>query len=286
MHILQILLLAIVQGAAELLPISSSAHVVLAARLIGFDINTKQNHEWAFLLVMLHTGTMLSVLWYFRARWRWLRQEVPALIAGTIATGIVGGALIVGIEHTFLRHADGTHGDIEETFDNLPLIASGLFAAGLIIIISGFRDQRSPARGESIGLWRSALIGAVQGMALPVRGFSRSGSTISAGMLAGIARIRAEEFSFALSVLLTPVIIVREVSKIVSEHALAKLGERSLSEVLFSGLAGMFFSCLAGLVALWVLSRWLEKQRWQWFGFYCLAAAAIVLAIHFRAFPV
>src|SRR5262245_66652769 len=87
LHFFKILLLAVIQGAAELLPVSSSAHVTIAARLIGYDM--KQVYEWTFLLVMLHTGTMFSVLIYFWPRWKRLRREIPALIVATAATAAI-----------------------------------------------------------------------------------------------------------------------------------------------------------------------------------------------------
>src|SRR5438132_10843540 len=94
-HVLQLLLLAIVQGLAEMLPVSSSAHLAVAARLIGFDIGSddKAEVQWAFLLIMLHTGTMFSVLLFFWSRWKPLLKQIPALAIATVATGIVGYGL-------------------------------------------------------------------------------------------------------------------------------------------------------------------------------------------------
>src|ERR1700682_2592854 len=69
MDYVQILILALIQGAAEMLPVSSSAHVILAAKLMGLETKSP---EFVFLLVMLHTGTMFAVLFYFWPRWRWI----------------------------------------------------------------------------------------------------------------------------------------------------------------------------------------------------------------------
>ncbi|HEV2972691.1 MAG TPA: undecaprenyl-diphosphate phosphatase, partial [Pirellulales bacterium] len=108
-HVWKILVLAIVQGAAELLPVSSSAHVAIAAKLIGFDLGTdaKADVQWAFLLIMLHTGTMFSVLVYFWSRWKPLLKQVPALILATIATGVVGFGLKKLIERVVLHDSAG-----------------------------------------------------------------------------------------------------------------------------------------------------------------------------------
>lgn len=280
-HILQILILAIIQGAAEMLPISSSAHVTIAARLMGFDRGT--DNQWAFLLIMLHTGTMLAVLVYFRLRWKSLWKQWAALAVATLATLAVGYGLNEAIKHFFLRGSAGSEPQqVEHLFYQLPLIAAALAAVGILIIVAGLRDQRRPGRREEIGYWPSAIIGVVQGLALPFRGFSRSGSTISTGLFYRIQRIRAEEFSFALAVLLTPVLIVFEGRHLI-DHAGAATSTPAggIVPLLIPSLVGMCFSFVAGLLALRWLSRWLERGRWQWFGVYCLVASAIVLAIHF-----
>lgn len=280
LHFFQILLLAIVQGAAELLPVSSSAHVTVAARLIGYDM--KQVYEWTFLLVMLHTGTMFSVLIYFWPRWKRLRAAVPALIVATLATAAVGYPLKHVVEKVFLNHeASAQPQEIEQLFLNLPLMACSLSLVGVLIIIAGMKDEKSPSKSESVDLKRAAAIGCIQGLALPFRGFSRSGSTISTGMLLGIGRMTAEEFSFALAVIITPVVIAREVLMVVKEHSQSAADAASIGQLILPGLVGMVASFAAGVLALRWLSSWLEKGRWKFFGIYCLAAAIVVLAIHF-----
>ena len=280
LHFFQVLLLAVVQGAAELLPVSSSAHVTIAAQLIGYDM--KRVYEWTFLLVMLHTGTMFSVLIYFWPRWKRLRGAVPALMVATLATAAVGYPLKHVVEKVFLNHdASAQPQEIEQLFLNLPLMACSLSLVGVLIIVAGMRDERSPSRGEMLDLKRAAAIGCVQGLALPFRGFSRSGSTISTGMLLGINRVTAEEFSFALAVIITPVVIAREVLMLIKEHGESASGVVSIGQLLLPGLVGMAASFVAGLLALRWLSNWLEKGRWKFFGFYCLVAAIVVLVIHF-----
>ena len=100
--------------------------------------------------------------------------------------------------------------EIEMLFDNLGLISAALAVGGVLILIAGLAE-RSTARNREIGIRESAWIGAVQGLCLPFRGFSRSGATISTGMLLGVLKARAEEFSFALAVIITPPLIGHEV---------------------------------------------------------------------------
>jgi undecaprenyl-diphosphatase len=285
-HFLQILLLAIVQGAAELLPISSSAHVIVVAKLIRYDV-TKSPFEFYFLMVMLHTGTMFSVLVYFQSRWkRLVSDQWRALVVATLCTGAIGYPLMLAIKHVLNAGSESAHPqEVEHLFQNLPLMACALAIVGVLIIIAGRKDEKWPAMATKIGLPRAAIIGAVQGLALPFRGFSRSGSTISAGMLSGIARLTAEEFSFALAVIITPAVIAREVLMVLNERSTAAAAEggvqAALSQLFFPGLVGMGLSFVAGLLALRWLSSWLERGRWKYFGIYCLVAAAVVLVVHF-----
>jgi len=133
---------------------------------------------------------------------------------------------------------------------------------------------------------QAGWIGAVQGLCLPFRGFSRSGATISTGMLAGATKERAERFSFALAVVLTPPVVAREVMRLLkATHEAAATGTPvDLHGVLISALLGAVFSFIAGLVALRWLSSWLESGKWYLFGIYCLVASAVVFFLYTRGF--
>ena len=280
MTLIQILILAFVQGLAELLPVSSSAHVIVAEKLMGLDPSSP---EMTFLLVMLHTGTMIAVLIYFWKRWKDLLFQsatkrnlyIKQLFVATLVTGVVGLVIKKLIEKTILSGVP--HAEIENLFGNLPLISSSLFVVGLIIIYAG--TKKSPATPNELTVSNSARIGAIQGLCLPFRGFSRSGSTISMGLHLGISREAAEEFSFALAVILTPPVILRELSRLIKATGAHHLSELHIP-TFTPGLIGMVFSFFAGLLALKWVSAWLEKGRWKFFGYYCLAASAVVMLVH------
>lgn len=277
MQFWQLAILSIVQGLAELLPISSSAHVILAEHFLGLDPTAP---ELTLLLVMLHTGTMFAVIVYFWSSWRAtyfssgeaFRSNALKIIVATVITGVVGLALQAFIKHAFAANASDF--EIESLFGNLRLMAAALASAGVLIIVSSLLGK---PRTETLSLRAASVIGAVQGLCLPFRGFSRSGATISAGMLLGIARRRAEEFSFALAVVLTPPVLVREVQRLHKAQALAD--HASAPHAMSAGLIGMVLSFAAGLLALRWLSRWLEQGRWHYFGIYCLVAAFVVFRI-------
>jgi undecaprenyl-diphosphatase len=373
MNYIQILILALIQGAAELLPISSTAHVILAARLMGYKDTS--NPEFVFLLVMLHTGTMFAVLYYFWPRWRqWFSKElkpqstqrapreeidpsssvpsvpsVPSVSSvastpltthhspltthftrfqffkmialATACTGVLGLGLLFLIERVILIKMLGHEkGEVEDLFKSLPLMAAALVSVGVFIIIAGVVSTRraritkseirnpksetnpksespkpAPVRSEVLNFvlricfgFRasdfefqeitprvSILIGLVQGLCLPFRGFSRSGATISTALLCGVDRMRAEDFSFALAVALTPPVIIRELYRLLRDADWT--GNTHLVDLLLPGLLGMACSFIAGLAALHILSAALEKGRWKYFGYYCIAFSLIVL---------
>ena len=285
MLLLRILILAVVQGLAELLPVSSSAHVVVTEKLLGLDPSSP---PMTLLLVMLHTGTMFAVIVYFWRQWRdayfqsaaAFKKSAGYVVLATALTGLIGGAIIKTIEKTYFRGVPGA--EIEDLFNHLELVAPALGLVGILILVTGILERRKPTGSLTntgdLTARDAGIIGTVQGLCLPFRGFSRSGATISVGMLLGVAKSRVEMFSFALAVVLTPVVVARELMRVVqAEHA---NGAATFASAAVPSLLGAAFAFLAGLLALKWLSRWLESGRWYLFGVYCLIAAVGVGYLH------
>ena len=283
---LHVIILAIVQGLAELLPVSSSAHVIVVEKLMGMDPSAP---AMTLLLVMLHTGTMLAVIVYFWQRWRQaffssgpvLRNFVVALIVATLLTGIVGGAITEFIEKVLMRRE--AHAWVEQLFNRLDLIAAALAAGGVFILVAGLAEnrRRQAVPAQKLTPAQYSSIGAVQGLCIPFRGFSRSGATISTGLLGRVSRVSAEDFSFALAVVLTPPADAREIWRLYQSqhHQLA-----GLAPAVMPSIVGVVCAFVAGLLALKWLSRWLETGRWHFFGIYCLLAAIVVAYLQHRGF--
>jgi undecaprenyl-diphosphatase len=297
MSLLKVLILAIVQGLAELLPVSSSAHVVVAEKLMHLDPSSP---EMTLILVMLHTGTMFAVIVYFWNQWKrayfstsdaFKRFAIRAIWA-TALTGIIGYPLQKLIAH--LAFPGAPKAQIEDLFGRLDLVAYALFVVGLIILWAGMKErsaetartnayERAATRsGDNVTFAQAGWIGAIQGLSLPFRGFSRSGSTISAGLIAGANRERAERFSFALAVILTPAVVGRETLRLLhAAHEAKALGTPlDLHGSIVAALLGMVFAFIAGLAALRWLSSWLESGKWYLFGIYCLVASGVVFYLH------
>ncbi|MGH8305599.1 MAG: undecaprenyl-diphosphate phosphatase, partial [Steroidobacteraceae bacterium] len=171
MSLLNVTILAIVQGLAELLPVSSSAHVVVAEKLLGLDPSSP---PMTLLLVMLHTGTMVAVIAYFWPQWRGayfqsaaaFRSFATLVVSATACTAVIGEGISKVIEKTVLGNVP--HAQIEDLFSHLEFIAPARAAAGILIVIAGLFEHRHPARDLSpandLNVKRAGLIGAVQGL--------------------------------------------------------------------------------------------------------------------------
>src|SRR5215475_13842184 len=151
MSLWQVVVVGIIQGFTELLPVSSSAHVVVAEKLMGLDPSAP---AMTLLLVMLHTGTMFAVIVYFWSRWRTTVAERQStlgsyalwLIIATVITGIIGEALIKLIEKFWFK--DVAHSEVEMLFSHLELIAPALALVGVLIIIAGLVENKFGARAK------------------------------------------------------------------------------------------------------------------------------------------
>src|SRR5579872_711423 len=175
MSLLRVILLAIVQGLAELLPVSSSAHVVVAEKLMGMDPSAP---AMTLLLVMLHTGTMFAVIVYFWKQWRTtffssaavFKKYAVLFTLATAFTGIVGFPLSKVIEKVWFRGVP--HAEVEQLFSHLELIAPALAIVGVLILVAGIADKRAAAlrhddgdvnSGSGMNTRQAGWIGAVQG---------------------------------------------------------------------------------------------------------------------------
>jgi undecaprenyl-diphosphatase len=258
---------------------------VVAEKLLGLDPSSP---PMTLLLVMLHTGTMCAVIAYFWSTWREtffqsavaFRAFAIQVIIATALTAAVGTGVTLLVESAAIAGRPSVQ--IEDLFSHLELIAPALGAVGILILIAGTFARNRSEPNDDLSNSQSALIGAVQGLCLPFRGFSRSGATISTGMLLGASRRRIESFSFALAVVLTPPVVARESWRLLRTNALSTSTEIR-ADIGFS-LIGAVIAFAAGLCALKWLSRWLEADRWYLFGIYCLIAAGVTAYLHIAGY--
>ena len=260
--------MGIVQGLTEFLPVSSSGHLIIVPALAGWDDPFITSLAFS---VMLHIGTLVALLIYFRADWLRLVPAGLATIrdrsfdgdpdrrtAWLIAIATVP-ALIIGL---LLNDA------IEERFRQLGLVALMLVVGGAIMWLAE-RLGSKRLLGVDLTFPKALGIGLAQSLAL-VPGISRSGISISAGLFAGLDRESAARFSFLMATPITAAAATYEVYKLAS-------GEAGVSVDLGPLLAGMAASLLSGLFAIGFLLRFLRTNSTDIFVAYRLVLAAIVL---------
>jgi undecaprenyl-diphosphatase len=249
-------ILGLVQGLTEFLPVSSTAHLILVSSALGLD----PDKFGLSFDVALHLGTALAVLLYFARTWIGLlldlvggRWRLPALvIVGTIPAAVAG----VLLEST-----------VEQTLRSPIWIVVGLIAGSIVFVIA----ERLATQRQSmpqLSFTDSLVMGAAQAIAL-LPGISRSGITISTGLLRGLTREEATRFSFLLA---TPVILGAGLKTLLDARKAAGLFAEP--DVLAAGFAVSF---LSGLAAVAFLVRFLRTHSLNWFVAYRLALAALVV---------
>lgn len=267
--VLTAVLLGVLQGLTEWLPVSSSGHLVLAQALFGIEAPL-------FFDLVLHVGTLLVVVVFFRraildivrslytipsaysreGSWRAVlwddrhRRLALLVVLGSVPTAIMG----------FLLEAR-----ITGAFDSPLAVGVALLVTGTFLWSTRFARLRSDG---DVG-WREALaIGAVQGLAL-FPGVSRSGSTIGSALLLGVDRERAVQYSFLLSI------------PAIGGATLLHATEAAVAEAVLNlpaYAAGTLAAMVVGYVTLFLLVALVRRQLFHWFAFYCWATGAAVLA--------
>lgn len=267
------LLLGIVQGLTEFLPVSSSGHLALTQHWL--DVNPEAPDMLLFN-VLAHVGTLLAVLWVFRRRaWR-LSSRAVAEIIGRGQGGRLTALRVLGpaLFSTFVTAAIGLplQDRIEQAFGNRMAIGAFLMITGLILL--GTRWTARGTRGwRRLGWIRAGLIGAAQaGAILP--GISRSGATICAAMYLGCRRRVAAEYSFLIAI---PAICGGAAKKILDTLALPR---ETIQSVSWSAMAiGMVVSMLVGVGALHWLLHAARRGRLDRFAWYCIPVGLLVIML-------
>lgn len=259
------LLLGLLQGLTEFLPISSSAHLILLPWFLGWSRSLVDSLTFD---VALHAGTLLAVLWYFWRDWVGLLRALRRLLARRRPESSPDRLVLYLLLATIPAAVAGflLQKVVEDSFRHPALILVPLVLVSLLMIFAERRFR--PLRGlEGLRLQDSLLIGLAQALAL-LPGVSRSGITITAGLLKGYEREGATRFSFLLS---TPVI---------AGAALLHLKHFFSPEILLEWrifAAGMVSSALVGYLAIAFLMRYLRRHTLNGFAFYRLALAAFIL---------
>ena len=275
MTLLEAILLGILQGLTEFLPISSSGHLVLAQTFLGLK------EPLVFFDVMLHVGTLAAVLVVYR-------EAIGKLVIGGVSTLadtqfwrkpsagfnastelkfiwlILLGSIPTGVIAVLFKT------ELESFFHEVRLVSIMLILTGVILQLPRLRRQdvdSSDASTEKLKAWHAPLIGIAQGCAI-TPGISRSGTTISLALFLGIPAKTAAEYSFLLSI---PAILGAVVLKI------RDVGDTTIP--LYIVGAGMLAAFIVGYIALRLLLVVLNRGKFSLFSYYCIALGLVSLLI-------
>lgn len=257
-------LLGVIQGLTEFLPVSSSAHLILARFFFGWEAP-----EFGLAFdVALHVGTLAAILGYF---WPDLLSMLKALPTVLSAGAGVPGRLIrlIAIGTVPAIIAGLLFNDYVETQLRTPLVAAIALAAGAVLMLVAERATSARRDEADLTVVDAALIGLAQACAL-VPGVSRSGSTIAIGMLLGVRRESAARFTFLLAV---PAILAAAGKESIELRHMHPDGHLL---TLFAVGAGV--SALVGYLTIKYFLRYLTRHRLDVFAYYRLALAAVTLA--------
>jgi undecaprenyl-diphosphatase len=262
--LLQAILLGIVQGATEFLPVSSSGHLFLAQRLLGIS-----EPELAFDL-LLHLGTLFAVVFFLRSEIAqiltsffrresriggvaWGPREFGLMLLSTIPTGAIGIAFHDAVEKGITLRGVGLR----------------YMILTVLLLVSNLR-LRHKWDPERIEAWEAVLIGVIQGLAV-FPGLSRSGSTITLALLLGIAPSRSAKYSFLISL---PAILGAAAVNV--HKGISVLPAFSVSA------AGFLFSLLVGYAALYSVERLVTRGKFIRFAPYTFLLASVCLYLNWK----
>ncbi|MBP8973970.1 MAG: undecaprenyl-diphosphatase UppP [Anaerolineae bacterium] len=267
MDLFKALVLGILQGATEFLPISSSGHLVLVPWWLNWS------EPPLIFDVVVHLGTLMAVLVYFWRDWlALLRAGAHALRSRTVQDPdtrllllIVLGTVPAAVVGALLEDA------FETTFSKPSLVAAFLLVTALLLFLSE-RVQTGRRGLEDLTTRDALVVGTAQALAI-LPGLSRSGSTIAAGIMRGLPRAVSARFSFLLA---TPIILgtgAKQGFDVIT-------GAEEVSRALIGPLAvGFAAAAVVGFVCIWGLLRLLQRRRLYGFAAYCAVFGALSLLV-------
>ncbi len=280
MNFIQAILMGIVQGLSEFLPISSSAHLVFTSNFYKVIKNipiVQSSNEEVFFDIMVHLGTLIAVLIFFRkdvakilkAMWHALRTKDWSDKEAKLGLFIVAGTVIT------VALALPINEIAEKLVYKPAIVGILLFITGFTLLYSEYKSKKIETKTDSVDLKTSILIGLAQGLAaLP--GFSRSGWTIATGLFCGLDRVTAARYSFLLSI---PIILGASMVYPLVKIDVAEAINYNWTAI----LVGTIVSGITGYLCIKYFMKFISKFSLAIFGYYCIIAG-IATAIFFSFF--
>ena len=275
MGVLEAIILGIVQGLSEFLPISSSAHLVFTSNiysvLTGTSIDVDTSRQ-AFLSIMLHLGTLKAIFVYFRNElWTIIKEFFRAIKKRDFsdANAMLGVYIIIGTIFT-LAIASPLKDITEKLLVYPQIVAVLLILTGVILFFSEFKSKHIKEHTEKLDYKKAIIIGLAQGLAV-FPGFSRSGWTIAAGLFSGMDRVSSTRFSFLLVI---PIILGTSVFYPILEIRPSELVGYNWTAIIL----GTITSAVVGYFCIKYFLKFVARFSMNFFAYYCIIAGLLVIA--------
>jgi undecaprenyl-diphosphatase len=257
-HLLNAALLGVVQGLTEFLPISSTAHLILGARMLGFE------DPGGVFTVMIQLGAILAVIWLYRAKVLAVVLGLPtrpearrfaALVLTGFLPALVAGAFFADYVKQVLYYSPG-------------VIAAAFIAGGVVmLLVERLRPRPTVTNIDTMPFSKALAVGAAQVLAL-VPGVSRSGATIVGGLLSGLERTTAAEFSFFLSMPTMVAAFVHDLIEVRHDLTMERAGEIGV---------GFVMAFIAALLVVKPFLRFVGRAGFAPFAWYRISAGAVMV---------
>lgn len=239
------IILGIIQGLTEFLPVSSSGHLVIAQKLLGMS------GEEIAISVVLHLGTLFAVVAFFRKDILKLLRDIKLISLILLVTLITGTIGLLGKDF------------FESLFSSAKAVGFSFAFTGIVLLLTRkFMD----AKRDKVGLRDAIILGFAQALAI-IPGISRSGITISTLLFRKIDKQTCFKFSFLVSI---PIILGATLLE-------ARKVDLALRSDFINLVTGFIVSLFAGLLALWILKLVITRAKFYYFGYYCIALAILTM---------
>lgn len=255
---LEALILGLVQGLTEFLPVSSSGHLMIGQRLLGTQL---EGGEDLLFVVLVHAATVLATIVVFRRQIGGLLKDLFRFQynEGTDYILKIGLSMVpVMIVGLFFKD------QVEALFSSMTVVGVCLLITALLLFLS---DHLTPAPRGGISWWQAFVIGLGQSLAV-LPGLSRSGTTIATGLLSGVKRSEVAQFSFLM--VLVPILGEAFLDVMKGDIFSTQMGTLPL-------ICGFVAAFVSGLFACRVMIALVKKARLSWFALYCALAGTLTL---------
>lgn len=267
MNVLQGAILGLVQGLTEFLPVSSSGHLLLTRSIMGITEEMTQSGAYMMLDILLHVGTLLALLLVFwKDWWNMLRHPIKDKTLRLLVIASIPALLAVVLL-----------GDLVDSFFTGWFLGVSFLITALFLLIAEAVSRRATKTTSSVGYGHAILMGCMQAIAL-LPGVSRSGSTLTGGLLSKLDRKHAAKFAFMMSAPAIAGSLLFEGKDAIESGILSQLE-------LVPTLVGVAVAAVSGYLAIRFMLKLIQRSSLHWFALYVALLGVVVLLLQLASSP-